>query len=534
MKSVGTISFSLETIHFRYDLATEFLQRLGGGGKNLSNGKAPRILGMLISATPSVVSKETIYSKLGIATDGALQQQIQSVRKLLTTLADEPNFDAKKFIRPSYGEGYTLDATDLDFQTLDAPVTPEIELDMEGISAERQAQDNIQLLISDLLKLYPNELSDFFARSSSGIPLPFFILDVPEFGRPKFPIEITEESLPGPNRGEKSLVEMRKALGKEIYNGQIYRLHSARPDDWMIGRTRYTQVVDDCDFLKSSIFTGWGRLCEHPLDKRLDYLRKSEVVREWLERIQKIKAGDFSHYSAGIGFNTPIFREVPNGTLELLYARGSLSKQAEGGRLHVCPAGMLEYGRGAVKATELTKIDFGTYALKEMIEETLRHDAFKENDRTDFLDKSDGAGDFLNAEALRSYCKDILKGLEQQIDVGQMTILLDDGTEADLSLAAAFEVENIHKDLNDRQMYVVLDAFVLRPEIIVPIYVSEKIDVLVSWENDSAHRHVFHTAHDAEALVGSMSEWTAPGLAAAYLVSRNWFVGRNSDDGRQS
>ena len=267
------------------------------------------------------------------------------------------------------------------------------------------------------------------------------------------------------------------------------------------------------------------------MDKRLDYLRRSKVVREWLERIQKIKAGDFSHYSAGIGFNTPIFRDVPNGTLELLYARGSLNKQAEGGRLHVCPAGMLEYGRGAVKASELTEIDFGTYALKEMIEETLRHDAFEENDRTDFLDKSDGAGDFLNAEALRSYCKNILNGLEQQINAGQTSILQDDGTKAGLSLAAAIEVQNIHKDLNEREMYTILDAFVLRPEIIVPIYVSERIDLLVSWENDSAHRHVFHTGNDAEALIGSMSDWTAPGLAAAYLASRNWFNARISDEG---
>lgn len=526
MKSVGTISFSLGSIHFRYDLATEFLQRLGGGGQNLSNGKAPRILGMLISASPNIVTKETIYAKLGLTTDGALQQQIQTVRKLLSSLADEPNFDAKKFIRPSYGEGYILDTSDIKFQISSVPESPEIELDMEAILAERHAQDNIQLLISDLIELFPRELSDFFARSSSGVPLPFFVLNASKFGRPNFPIEITEASLPSPDRGKKSLVEIRKALGKEIYDGQIYRLDSARPNNWKIGRTRYTEVVDDCDFLKSNIFSGWGRLCEQPLDKRLDYLRRSKVVREWLQRIQKIKAGDFSHYSAGIGFNTPIFREVPNGTLELLYARGSLTKQAEGGRLHVCPAGMLEYGRGAVKASELTEIDFGTYALKEMIEETLRHDAFVENDRTDFLDKSDGAGDFLNAEALRSYCKNILKGLEQQISAGQTAILQDDGTKAGLSLAAAVEVENIHNDLNEREMYIILDTFVLRPEIIVPIYVSERIDLMVSWENDSAHRHVFHTESDAEALIGSMSDWTAPGLAAAYLTSRNWFDAR--------
>lgn len=521
--TIGTVAFSLDGVHFRYDLATSFLQRLGGVGINLAGGKAQQILGMLIKAAPNSASKEAIFSEVGIGTDGALQKQIQTVRSLLFDLADDPDFDPKKFIRSNYGEGYVLETSEIAYQTAAPPSDSLTEVDMNSVLAERNAQDNIQLLISDLLQIYPNELSDFFAQSKSGAPMPFAILDAETFGRPSFPIEITENRLPPPNRGEHSLVEIRKALGKEVYDGQIYRLDTAKPGNWKIGRTRYTEVIDDCDFLKSNIFAGWGQLCEGPLDKRLDFLRRSKFVHEWLDHVQNIQAGDFSNYSAGIGFNTPIFREVPNGTLELLYARGSLSKQAEGGRLHVCPAGMLEYGMGAIQASTLSAKDFGTYALKEMIEETLRHDAFEENKRTDFLDTANGTGDFLNAEALRSYCKSILKGLRKQIDTGQLTIRQNDGTEAGLSLAAAFESQKMHKTLNEREMHIVVDAFVLRPEIIVPIYVSEKVDLLVSWENDSAHRHIFNAAYDAEGLIANMSDWTAPGLAAAYLPSRQWF-----------
>ena len=86
--------------------------------------------------------------------------------------------------------------------------------------------------------------------------------------------------------------------------------------------------------------------------------------------------------------------------------------------------------------------------------------------------------------------------------------------------------ESIHlpQDLATRPIYTIVDAFVLRPEIIVPIFVNKPIDLLLNWENDKPYKRNFHNLEDVESLLAEAGKWAAPGLAAAYLTAKDWFL----------
>lgn len=526
-----TILFKSGATKFRYESETRRLTCLNGKGETLGFSKRDRILVQLLNAAPEPVARDVFLDRKQTPPEGvlvpsgpALEVHINSIRRLLKDLTCNPDFEPKNTLKTVHSGGYHITPEGFDAQIIWENDEFSREEDAALNRAEAKGYENMSLLMEDLAALYPEDLSDFFYKSDTGAPLPFFLIDPEKFGRFSFPAPISEAPLAPPDRGAKSLVRRRKAAGREVYDGKNYRLIKADKDGWQLGRTSYFKLVDDCDYLKSYILAGWGLVCEDPKAVRKSFLLNDPTVKEWLTRVRQIKRGDFSSYHAGISFNTPIFRKVSNNnTLELLHARGSFEKQADGGKLHVCPAGMLEYSWGVAEETALTAEDFGTYALKEMIEETLRSDAFSLEEKIKYLDSQKSIGDMIAAGALRKHCLDLVEGLRHEIEVHNISIANSAGELVDLSLEAADESIKLPQDLATRPLYAIVDAFVLRPELIVPIFVEKPLDLLLNWENEKADRRSFRNLQDVEGLLSEADKWAAPGLAAAYLTAKEWF-----------
>lgn len=520
-----TVRFRIGRHNFEYTSRHMTLVHLESGEKErlyeVSGAKA--VLARLISSPKQPVSNDELI-KVSRGSAASLDVNICNARSIIRNLANDPSIGSN-FIR-SGGQARTFDPdfVNVEDHLVDLNLWKPEYADLNENEAE--GYKRIGSLIEHLVYLYPNELKDFFAVSAGGIRMPFFVLDPAKFGRVEFPMPISDEILPSPDRGKYSLVTRRKASGSQVYPGQEYRLIRASKDrPWQLGRTIYTELVDDCDYFKAQILIGWGRLRDASKKDRENFLKTDADVLEWLRRVKQIKEGDFSGYHAGMAFSIPIFQRLPDRRLRMLLARGSNSKQADAKKLHCCPAGMLEFSASRMnRDRELTPLNFGTYALKEMIEETLRAKAFTFSAKIDRLDSVQEEGDHLPAKILRNYCEDIILDIKEEIRIGNLFVEMTDGSKKPVSLAAINEALKLHETLHERQIYAVVDAFVLRPEFIVPVYVDEDVPLLLSWENDEPDTVDFDGPDDVEkGLPSHAHNWTAPGLAAAYLTARDWF-----------
>ena len=72
-------------------------------------------------------------------------------------------------------------------------------------------------------------------------------------------------------------------------------------------------------------------------------------------------------------------------------------------------------------------------------------------------------------------------------------------------------------------MFAICDAFVLRPEIIMPLYIYEKPEVVTNWENEKITELTLSNLDEVTSLANDQHKWAAPGIAAAYLSAKHWF-----------
>lgn len=419
---------------------------------------------------------------------------------------------------------YRSNFTDIKRVQADAKDSLTQEEAREQNSLVALAEARLDDVMADLIEIAPDVLTDFFAQTDGGHRLPVFVMDEETFGRPSWPLPVVEDVCSAPDRGRMSLVQQRVAEGARLYNGHIYRLVEARPGAWRLGKTRYVDILDDCDILRARIFAEWGAVCAQPAEERQAVLRQSPWVAEWLERVRAIKAGHFGGYCAGMAVNMPIFFAL-HGELYLLLGHGSLDKAAGGGKLHVCPAGMMEFHRN----TLLKEVRFETVRTiitRELYEEVFHSQVLVEAHVHEHLEgifrlpqagpggmHSDaGGGGFPFLESLFTLA---------EAHMGRM------GPE-NTPLRLSRHVRSLPEDTT--RTYQIVDAFRLRPEIVIPICLDYQPELFLGWE----YLHVtpdmlkIGGAEDLDAYVAEhKGRWAEPGLAGMYLAARDYLA----DDG---
>jgi hypothetical protein len=375
-------------------------------------------------------------------------------------------------------------------------------------------------------------------------------MDDKTFGKPIFPIKIshdkpifsdrviksirTGESLPiddDPITITDSLYKIRQANEIEhkrhlhIYDGLIYRLLKAKsPDKWLLGQTSYKQIMESCDYLSFKIKSGWVEALEIAknggdslaVEK---FFNNDSVVKEWYDLVQNLIKGDFTKYLAGLAFSAPIFQVCENGSINLLLGKGSAAKQANYG-MHVAPAGMFEYSPGDGQLDELTIPNFQTIVAKEMAEETLigeNYSSVVDKYKRFFFVMESGmslTGDPFRAEIVRMlFDKDIIENWNQ--------IWVNNPPPSKTPLIKILNLNpNIHKS------FWIVDCFILRPEIIIPLYITETITAVLNWEFEAASLEIknFRNWDNVLDYLNEHSNaWCAPGLASLYLGSKYFF-----------
>ncbi|UWQ05939.1 hypothetical protein [Aliiroseovarius crassostreae] len=388
-------------------------------------------------------------------------------------------------------------------------------------------QARLPELMRRLQALFPGDLDGFFFRTDGGTILSFHLMDEATYGRPSWPMPVVDDAkaTAGKDRGPSSLADQRWLEGANLYNGFIYQLMSASPEGWSLGRSRYFEILDSCDFLRDRILGVWGEVCEDPsVERQNKALEGSAFVQEWLENIRAIRRGDFSTYAAGVAMNMPILA-VNGGALTLLMGEGAADKAAGGGQYHVCPAGMLEYFRNS-RAEKVRFRDFRTYMVKELYEEGFRDPMLDEENlrnalqgnlplseiRTvETLPEEDSYGDYVDTA--------YLEGLFDMIEKRMKKF----GSGSASALALSKHARGLGKDT---PTYQVLDAFRLRPEIIMPIFPDNLPNLFLGWEYKgvTADQRHLRSIEDLERLAHEeCTRWAEPGLAGVYLASRDYF-----------
>jgi hypothetical protein len=368
------------------------------------------------------------------------------------------------------------------------------------------------VLMREVVGKYPTELADLFYKTKREFYLPFFDL-TGTLGPPQFPLRVTSEVTTLTARGNDSLLLQReRAASSTMYNGNIYRLVTAKSGQWSIGRTRYFNILDECDYLRSRIFIEWSKIHNRQSSEVNSFLTSSPLIKEWLSNVTGIRDGDFSNYHAGLALTVPIFIANEDSSLTLYVAEGSPKKAVGQGKLHCCPAGMMEFGDDE----GIKEYPYETWklnALKELVEETLLH----AKDIEDVELTSDQGFEKMKRES--STFQDIRRKVE---------IIIELHRKSNFNMAAVDACSSF--DISRSPMFLIVDAFRLRPEFIVPIYIREKdmkgkeFKLITNWENESDHQLRFKSLEDAEEqLTCTYTNWAEPGLAAALLGVKHWF-----------
>jgi len=516
--------------------AGEFRNTRTGAKRNASGALFTTYLAMLLEkAIESPDNPEVLKSEFDLTGRSDHAVSINSLRKRFAELIKRA--DIRKVLphagRSKTGTTYKINVTDVQ-RIMYSPENTLLKsggspmatyLEMNACRTRGEAQ--LPALMTRLQELFPTELDGFFFQSDGGTTLPFHVMDEATYGKPNWPISIVNDTLatPGKDRGASSLVHQRWLEGANLYNGFIYQLMNASPEGWVFGRTRYFDVLDSCDILRDRILGVWGKVCDNPSSTvQNKALKSSPFVQEWLDNIRAIRQGDFSGYAAGIAMNMPILA-VRDDALVLLMGQGTVNKAAGGGKYHVCPAGMLEFYRNTISDT-VSFADFRTYLVKELYEEGLRDPIItNENDRNvlegnlpisemrtlETLPDDRGYGDYVDTDFLESI---FIRIEERMMKFG-------------VGAASALKLSKHARSLQpDTPTYQVLDAFRLRPEIIVPIFPTQLPNLFLGWEYEGKTADIrrFESSEDLEILVRQESvKWAEPGLAGVYLACRDYF-----------
>lgn len=449
--------------------------------------------------------------------------QVNSLRKTFSEITGVPDFGSTIIPRRQDGGPFRMliDSLTVKGPQISDDLLAEDRRQNEMIAL---AEPQIPLLMDLLVELYPF-LDGFFFKTNSGVRLPFFEMTPERFGTPNWPLPIHDDVVQAPKR-KHSLKDQRWREKAKLYNGNIYRLVKADKEyGWSLGKAKYFDILDSCDILRVKILTDFGSVLHLDHDSQKNALSQSPWVNEWLRNVKAVMTGDFSGFVAGMATNMPLFYNDENGNLALVLAQGSNDKAAGHGKLHVMPAGMIEFYKNTL-SSKLPFESYRTILTKELYEEAFKHKSILNENIYDALE-----GNFLDHQHESDFPEQppegcpggwnnaFLEGLFNEAEAGMQ---LKGETFPPLALS-----RKIRSLPEDTLTFQIVDAFRLRPEIIVPVKLNFAPSVALSWEYHPSipDHHVFTSLSALDSYVEkNLQRWAEPGLAAAYLGARAIFT----------
>lgn len=398
--------------------------------------------------------------------------------------------------------------------------------------------------------------------SGKTLYLPF----IPMQNKITFPLDIdTKAKIP--DRYDESFVSQKAYFavgGTAFFNGNNVRVLSIDEKNKMtVGHCGYFDVQASADCLharlKAYIHKAEVEGCGDAIEKY------NKFKKEYEKRILKIDSNCFNgtNFSSGLGFSMPIFlirKEKDEERLEVLYARGSEGKASGADLLHVAPAGMLEiYENKKGDLGEITYKNFVTVLAKELLEELYFGkglDISELDDKTKELIEpffeSEGA-----SPAKRTFTEYLLDEKKIAQDETWNKIWEKQKNKPSNKVLQHVLEKVIDPNYCEEHAFLAVDPLVLRPELIVPIYVrGERFEAMLNWEYNPPPQPQKHsqdiplrpwggsaieggfkgwleflnTPYIASGKVPKYKQFAAPGLAAVYLGAEHYFKNKGNKD----
>lgn len=388
-----------------------------------------------------------------------------------------------------------------------------------------EQNSNYSSLIDYISEKYPNDAKHLYRIDSNTI-LPFFDLK----HKVNFPFGIdTKKSVVENNcinvqdGYTYSLLAQRKFFNATLYNGYTYRLlsHNQTTGETKLGLCRYFDTLDSADYLSSRLKVYHQQYKKDKQEnKNLLYL-----IQEWQKRTQGVIKGDFSCYNSGFGFSLPIFKKLDKGGLELRFAKSSSKKAIWASKIQICPSGTLEHW--GLQPKELTFENFKSIIIKELFEESLLGNKYiNQKILNQFPDLQHTLSPLTNINGLSNAPASfgsIMSSCESIIELWDE--IWNKIGEKKPSLEPLRQIKG-KKDFSN--LFMVVDAFNHRPEIVFPLYIESKHELnnMFNWEYNNLESGTvsWNNMQDLNKWVkDNYQDWSIPSLAATYLSAKQYF-----------
>lgn len=386
-----------------------------------------------------------------------------------------------------------------------------------------ESKTDYHQLLTYLTERYPNNKQ--YLYQAKDLVLPFI---VPDNNKIQFPMDIDYLITPIQNKHEDSLLEQRQFLGSRLYNGHIYRLLTRDPNtgEMQLACCRYFETLDSADYLSSRLKAYYQKSQQNSQEQ--ESLNRLETI--WNTRMSQVVTGDFSYYTASLGFSLPIFRILDNNEgLQLLHSKGSSQKAVWAAKNQICPSGALEYWSETDKNNQqLTFEIFKTIATKELFEEVLLG---SESVYNEILHHFPGLEVYLNC--LTDKCNPDEVGVDFNTirESSEQIVRKWDDIWKKIQVPKKEKKPNLEplfalQQATDDNAFFIIDALNYRPEIVLPLYINSELNALLNWEYDKNAEEIV-TWRDVEELDNWLKDkykdWSIPSLAAAYLGAKRYF-----------
>ena len=367
-----------------------------------------------------------------------------------------------------------------------------------------------------------NLLHEILYQTTTGDFLPFIQMSQSI----RFPLIIDNEKTSVQHKWADSYKAQREGLGARMYDGSNLRAIRIQDHQLIVGKSSYFAILDSADYVASRLKVYHHQQNIHEFER---------IFKIWSERLNSLeKEGLFNDYNSGVAFSMPIFQICDNGDLKVLAAKGSQFKANGSGKRHIAPAGMLEFFTYD-QSDKFDFEDFKTLCAKELLEETVfGQETLKLEENNPFFSILFPFFETLNLRrqdditlfALMSFIKVIHDNWEEIWS----SLNYQDSIP---NKAALSYLLKMNEDVFCQTSYFVLDFANLRPEFIVPIYISEQLNEIVNWEYEKENAYdavkkdilTFNNLDDLNTWAkNEVNDYCAPALAAIYLGAKQFFM----------
>lgn len=346
-----------------------------------------------------------------------------------------------------------------------------------------------------------------------------------------FPLQYISDIATDYHRRSNSLF-LQKLYQSNLYAGHQYALHKVVDGDAIITDTTYDKALDHNDFLASRLRVYLAEaMQQHHFESILDCVPLlhdvtqplGRLAQEWYSRFSLVVQGYYQHSAMGI--SVPIFQK-DGQKLKVLGAKMNRQKATGNGVYHVVPSSMfdiIEYK---------PFIDFRDVLIvvaKEMLKEAFLPKSISMDSNSHFK----AILHLLHlTDSYQTLSFELMIEVFKLVEQHWMNIVEDIEEYSRIRSKVKYEILEPFRQVlqaiiyhQPLEHYLVVDMYNLRPEIIIPIYISSDFPVLLNWEfakkQDNPH---WKNREEFQAwLVEHHQDWCSPALAAMVLgVEQFW------------